>query len=224
MKNFAIIVAGGMGERMKSEIPKQFLVIGQHPILMHSISAFYEFDKYIEIIIVLPEDQITYWQQLCSEHSFNIKHKIVKSGETRFHSVKNAIELVEDEGIVAVHDGVRPLVSQNTIKRCFDTVTKLGNAIPFINIPDSIREVENNRNKPVDRLKYKLIQTPQVFFTKVIKKAYQQEYIPEFTDDASVVETLGESINLVEGNRENIKITSQVDILIADTLISKTGE
>lgn len=224
MKQFVIIVAGGSGERMKSDIPKQFLEVKGIPVLMRSIRAFYRFNPDIKITVALPEEQITYWQQLCQKYAFNIKHQMVAGGETRFHSVKNALKNIDPEGIVAIHDGVRPLVSQQTIQRVFETATLKGNAIPYIDIADSVRQVSNDKNNPVDRSKLKLIQTPQAFDGKIIQKAYEQPYEPSFTDDAGVVEKTGQKINLVEGNRENIKITTRVDLMLANTMSGYLSE
>jgi 2-C-methyl-D-erythritol 4-phosphate cytidylyltransferase len=218
MKRFVIIVAGGSGQRMKSSVPKQFLTINNEIILMMSINSFFNFDQSIEIIVALPEDQISTWKKLCLKHNFIVKHSIVAGGRTRFHSVKNALEKVNSEGIVAIHDGVRPLVNYETIKRVFEKASLSDNAVPYIDLVDSIRYVDSDVNRPVDREKYKLIQTPQAFKSNLIKKAYEQPWEESFTDDASVVEKLGNKINLIEGNRENIKITSQVDLKIAEIL------
>jgi len=220
MKKFLIIAAGGSGNRMKSKVPKQFLLLAAKPALMHSVEVFYNYDKNISIIIALPENQISEWKTLCKKHKFNIPHQIVKGGETRFHSVRNGLSLITENGIVAVHDAARPLVNQKTIAACFGTASKQGNAIPVVKLNDSIREINGNKNFFVDRNNYRLIQTPQCFQTKILKKAYQQSYDEKFTDDASIVETMGEKINLVEGNIENIKITTAVDLLIAEGLIS----
>lgn len=224
MKKYAIIVAAGSGNRMKTEIPKQFLLLNKLPVLMHTISAFCKYDKNIEIILVLSENKLKYWEQLCKKHHFTIKHTIVKGGETRFHSVKNALLTIDSgsgstDELVAIHDGVRPLVSKATVERCFDTALKLGNAIPAVDVVESVRIIEQNINKAVDRSKYKLIQTPQVFQGKLIKQAYEQKFIPQFTDDASVIEAAGYEVNLVQGNRENIKITTNLDMLFAKILI-----
>ena len=223
MKKYAIIVAAGSGNRMNTETPKQFLLLNKLPVLMHTISAFCKYDKNIELILVLSENKLKYWEQLCKKHHFTVKHTIVKGGETRFHSVKNALSRVpgtsSTDELIAIHDGVRPLVSKATIERCYDTALKLGNAVPAVDVIESIRIIEHNTNKAVDRSKYKLIQTPQVFQGKLIKQAYEQKFIPQFTDDASVIEAAGHKINLVEGNRENIKITTDLDLLFARILI-----
>lgn len=224
MKRYAIIVAGGSGQRMKSSVPKQFLTINNEIILMMSIKLFYNFDQSIEIIIALPENQISTWKNLCLKHNFNINHTIVSGGKTRYHSVKNALAKINTEGIVAIHDGVRPLASKNTLEQVFEKASSKGNAVPYTDSVDSIRFVGSNTNHPVDREKYKLIQTPQAFDVSLIKRAYKQAWEESFTDDASVVEKLGQKINLTLGNKENIKITSQVDLKIAEVLHNYLSE
>jgi len=217
--NTVIIVAGGSGNRFKSEIPKQFIELNGKPILMHSIIAFYKYQEDIEIILVLPEQQLDFWYSLCEKYNFKIKHRIVHGGKTRFESVKNGLETVKlSQNLIAIHDGVRPLVSQNTIESCFQQAKIFGNAIPAILPVDSVRQVSNNANIPIDRSKLRLIQTPQVFKINILKKAYEQKYTKNFTDDASVLEAFGEKINLVEGNRENIKITNRIDLIIAEAI------
>jgi 2-C-methyl-D-erythritol 4-phosphate cytidylyltransferase len=218
LKHYAVIVAGGSGQRMNSSVPKQFLKIKNDVILMKSIRAFTLFDREIDIIVALPQDQIDTWKELIEVEQFEIKHTIVEGGATRFHSVKNALSAIGCDGFVAIHDGVRPLVSQKTIRTAFETAEKSGNAVPYIDINDSLRFVDGPKNSTVDRSKYKSIQTPQVFDCILIKKAYEQEYSEKFTDDASVVESIGIKINLVQGNIENIKITTQVDLKIAEAL------
>lgn len=220
MKLYAVIVAGGSGKRMKTDIPKQFLEIAGKPVLMHTIEKFIAFDSSIEIITVLPENQLRFWNELQKRYSFDIQHTLVKGGKSRFYSVRNGLQFVDLSGLVAIHDGVRPLVSIDTIKRCFETAEKLWNAIPVISPSDTVRMVTETGTMPVNRLNVKQVQTPQVFHTDLIKKAYLQEYQPEFTDDATVLEKTGEKINLVEGNRENIKITNPEDLIIARSLYS----
>lgn len=215
-----IIVAGGKGERMNANIPKQFLELHGKPILMHTIEAFNRFDTTIQIILVLPETQIDYWKTLCKKHDFAVLHNIVIGGQTRFNSVKNGLKLVQSPSLVAVHDGVRPLVSHSTIARCFEAAEKYDAAIPVIDLFDSIRQVNEDESLSVDRTKYKLVQTPQVFDAELLKKAYEQEFSALFTDDASVVEALGTKIHLVEGNRENIKITTEIDLKMAETFLN----
>jgi len=218
MKLYALIVAGGTGERMMSEIPKQFIEIAGKPILIHTIERFGQYDNLLEIIVVLPENQLRSWNDLQKKHKFDISHTIVKGGRTRFHSVKNGLEFIDEPGIVAIHDGVRPFVSFETIKRCFETAEKFGNAIPVISPSDSVRMITEMGNEAADRDRIKLVQTPQVFRTELIQKAYRQDYLPEFTDDAMVLEKTGEKINMVEGNRENIKITTPGDLIVARSL------
>ncbi len=220
MKQYAIIVAGGSGQRFASQIPKQFLRLKGLPILMHSIKAFSNYDNSIEIIIALPENHFDTWTELCRNHHFKIQHQKVIGGETRFHSVKNALDTIKsDDGIIAVHDAVRPLVSNETLRKCFETAKRKGNAVPVVVLYDSIRELNGLRSTPVDRNSFVLVQTPQVFKTKLLKESYNQPYLPEFTDDAHVVEKAGTPVILVEGNRENIKITDKSDLLIAEALL-----
>ena len=215
----AIIVAGGKGERMNAEIPKQFLEIHGKPILMHTLEVFRRYDASMELILVLPSVQIEFWKELCKKHAFDIPHQIVSGGQTRFQSVKNGLKATRSNLLIAVHDGVRPLVSIDTIERCFDEAEKSGAAIPVIDLVESIRQISENESSSVDRSAYKQVQTPQVFESELLKKAYEQEFTPLFTDDASVVEALGTKIQLVEGNRENIKITTEFDLKIAESLI-----
>jgi len=215
----AIIVAGGKGIRMQADIPKQFLELNGKPILMHTLEVFHCCDPHIQLILVLPASQIDFWNDLCDEYSFTLKHQIVVGGQNRFTSVKNALDSIHGRSLVAVHDGVRPLVSIDTITRCFDESGIKGTAIPVIDLVDSIRLVTVNGNQSVDRSSYKLVQTPQVFDIEILKNAYNQDFSPLFTDDASVVEASGVTINMVEGNRENIKITSPFDLEMAEWLL-----
>jgi 2-C-methyl-D-erythritol 4-phosphate cytidylyltransferase len=214
-----MIVAGGIGTRMNAGIPKQFLLLNNYPVLMHTISTFHLYDQQMRIMLVLPEDQTDEWSKLCEKYQFSIKHDVRYGGTTRFHSVRKNIDSFADESLVAIHDGVRPLVSIATISRCFNAALEYGNAIPCIEIPETLRRVSGQKNRQVDRTRYRLIQTPQVFNGKILKIAYQQEYQKKFTDDAGVVENLGYTVHLVEGNAENIKITYPEDILIASSLL-----
>ena len=220
MKQFVIIVAGGSGSRMKSEIPKQFMLLKNIPVLMHTIKKNFDFNSAISIIVVLPESQIDYWKKLCVDYKFTIHHTCIAGGKTRFHSVKNGLNIIAENGLVAVHDGVRPLVSNQTIQNVFSVAEQKGNAIPCLPLNDSIRIVEGENSSAVLRSKYRLIQTPQCFSSSLIKKAFEQTYNDSFTDCASVVEAMGEKINLVEGNPENIKITTPSDLLIAESLLA----
>lgn len=215
-----IIVAGGKGERMKAYIPKQFIEIQGKPILMHTLDVFHQFEASMKLILVLPAVQIDLWKELCIVHNFSLNHEIIPGGNTRFDSVKNGLEAISAPALVAVHDGVRALVSVDTIARCFETAEKFDAAIPVVDLVDSIRQVTENASQSVDRNSFKLVQTPQVFDAELLKKAYEQEYTPLFTDDASVVEALGAKIKLVEGNRENIKITTEFDLKMAESIMS----
>ena len=219
MTKVAIIVAGGKGERMNADIPKQFLEIQGKPILMHTLEVFQRYDSAMKFILVIPSIQIEFWKELCKKHSFIVSHQIVAGGETRFHSVKNGLNFVQPDSLVAVHDGVRPFVSVDTIRHCFEAAEKFGAAIPVVDLVDSIRQLNGNESISVDRNLYKLVQTPQIFLYDLLKKGYEQEFSPTFTDDASVVESLGNKIYLVEGNRENIKITTEFDLKIAEIII-----
>lgn len=220
MKKFALIVAGGSGVRMKGSVPKQFLEINSRPVLMHTFDAFLKYDNQIEFILVLPKTLIDYWKSLCVNYKFLINYKLATGGETRFHSVKNGLDLIEEKGIVFIHDGVRPLVSTKTIQDCYKIAVEKGNALPVIPINESVRYSDAEENKTVDRKKYFLVQTPQTFKTELIKKAYQQDYSDLFTDDASVLESFGHKINLVDGNRENIKITYPEDLVVAKSFLT----
>ena len=220
MRKSVIIVGGGIGFRMGTEIPKQFLLLNNVPIIMHSLNQFHEYDKNIQIILVLPENQIEYWHKLCIDYNFSITYKLVIGGETRFDSVKNGLKHIKENEIVAVHDGVRPLVNINIIKNCFALALEKGNAVPYININESIRKISNKGNLAVKRSEYVTIQTPQVFKSDLLLSSYKQDFREEFTDDASVVEYLGEKINLIEGNSENIKITNPIDLKYAEILLN----
>lgn len=220
MNLYVVIVAGGSGKRMGIETPKQFLELAGRPVLMHTIERFKSYNESIEIITVLPENQLRHWVELQKKYSFNVPQTLVKGGQHRFFSVRNGLKFVNAPGLVAIHDGVRPFVSIDTIRACFETAEKQGNAIPVISPTDSLRLLSENGSVPVSRFSVKQIQTPQVFSADLIKKAYQQEYRLEFTDDATVLEALGVKINLVEGNRENIKITNPEDLLISKALLS----
>ncbi len=219
MKKFALIVAGGSGNRMGSSVPKQFIELNGKPILMHTMQAFADTDPDFQFVIVLPENQTRKWQHLCSRFEFKIHHTLAVGGPTRFHSVKNGLQQINSDGIVFIHDGVRPLVSANTIENCYKTASEKGNSLPVIAPAESVRKVENNKNYAVDRSQYFLVQTPQTFKVSVIKEAFNQSYSDKFTDDASVLENTGQEIFLVEGNRENIKITFPEDLMLAEIFL-----
>jgi len=220
MQKFAIIVAGGSGKRMQDRTPKQFLPLAGKPILTRTLMAFGVFDKNLSIILVLPEQQIDYWQETCKKNGFRLAHNLVAGGQTRFHSVKNGLRHINgNDGLVAVHDGVRPLVSTATISRCFHTAEKKGNAIPVIPLTESARKINGDKSLAFNRDEIRVVQTPQVFRLDILNKAYEQEYEDCFTDDASVVERIGHEIHLVEGNQENIKITTKMDLIVAGSLL-----
>lgn len=217
--NYALIVAGGKGLRMGSDLPKQFLPVGGKPVLMRTLEAFYTCNPEMQIILVLPRSQQPYWAQLCEEHSFSLPHVVADGGETRYHSVKNGLAYVGSSGLVGVHDGVRPFVSQEVITRCYTLAAEKKAVIPVINIVETVRHLEGEGSVTVNRDDYKLVQTPQVFDVDLLKQAYEQPYTPFFTDDASVVEAMGVPVHLAAGNRENIKITTPFDLKIASVLL-----
>ena len=223
MQRYAIIVAGGKGLRMGGDIPKQFLPIGGKPVLMRTIEVFRQAFPDIHVIIVLPVSQQEYWQQLCREYAFGVPFQIADGGETRFHSVSNGLKLIPTgtDGIVGVHDGVRPFVSVETIRRCYEEAIAFRAVVPVVPVVETVRQLcGDGISVTVPRDDYKLVQTPQTFHVLLLKKAYMQPYSPSFTDDASVVEALGEPVHLVEGNRENIKITTPADIRFVNGLLS----
>lgn len=220
MHNYVIIVAGGKGERMGGETPKQFVELANKPILMHTIEKFNTaFQNNIEIILVLPSNQFDYWDSLCKKHSFVSPVLIAEGGKTRFDSVKNGLALVKKNSIVGIHDGVRPLVSTDVIKNTYKTAEEFGTAIPAIDVIESLRKVTPEKNEAVKRSCYQLIQTPQCFQSELILSAYEQDFDSSFTDDASVVENAGNALKLVEGNKQNIKITTPEDLLIANAFL-----
>lgn len=221
-KYYAIIVAGGSGSRMHSTVPKQFLLLNGLPVLMHTIKAFHDCQTQPQIIVVLPSDSHDYWNTLCLEHNFDILHQLISGGETRFHSVKNGISLIDEEDtIIAVHDAVRPLVTKEIIDESYQCAEQYGNAIVAIKSRDSVRQIKDNRSVSLIRDEIYLIQTPQTFQSAQLKKAYQQPYQVNFTDDASVVEQTGVNINLINGSYQNIKITFPEDIAIAEFLLKQ---
>ena len=236
--DYIIIVAGGKGLRMGSDIPKQFLPIGGKPVLMRTLERFRAYSSALQIILVLPQAQQDYWRQLCEEYHFDVEHQIANGGQTRFHSVQNGLALVPDdaEGVVGVHDGVRPFPSIEVIRNCYETARTAKAVIPVIPVVETVRQIFDLRtneqekscspvvrcqytSKTVPRDDYRLVQTPQTFDIQLLKAANRQPYNDGFTDDASVVESYGYAITLVEGNRENIKITTPYDLKIAEILI-----
>jgi 2-C-methyl-D-erythritol 4-phosphate cytidylyltransferase len=222
VKQAVIFVAGGTGTRMGSPLPKQFLTLNNTPILIHTLRNFFSFNQNFEMIVVMHHDYISFWKDLCLQFDDVPEHTVVAGGEERFHSVKNGIEAVSaDVQHIAIHDAVRPLVSHETLTRCFNTLNEHNAVVPAIPINDSIREVHGVLNKSVDRSLYKRIQTPQCFESSMLKEAYSKPFSALFTDDASVVEANGHSVFLVEGNLENIKITSPIDLIVGESLTAK---
>ena len=233
--DYVIIVAGGKGLRMGSDIPKQFLPIGGKPVLMRTLERFREYSADLQIILVLPEAQQGYWKELCKEYHFPLpattplpqqggsgggSYLLANGGQTRFHSVQNGLALIPDdaEGVVGVHDGVRPFPSIEVIRNCFETARTAKAVIPVIPVVETVRHLHGDSSVTVPRSEYRLVQTPQTFDIQLLKAANRQLYNDGFTDDASVVESYGHAITLVEGNRENIKITTPYDIVVAEAL------
>ncbi len=218
MKDYVIIVAGGKGLRMGSDIPKQFLPIGGKPVLMRTIERFREYSPTLTIILVLPQAQQDYWKELCHQYDFKVEYLLADGGETRFHSVKHGLALIPDdaEGVVGVHDGVRPFPAIDVIRNCYETAREKKAVIPVIPVVETVRHLVQGT---VPRDEYRLVQTPQTFDIQLLKAANRQPYNDGFTDDASVVESYGYPITLVEGNRENIKITTPYDLTIAMVLV-----
>lgn len=218
--DYVIIVAGGKGLRMGSDIPKQFLPIAGKPVLMRTLERFRAYSSTLQIVLVLPEAQQDYWKQLCKQYDFKVDYQLANGGQTRFHSVQNGLALVPDdaEGVVGVHDGVRPFPSIDVILNCYDTARSAKAVIPVIPVVETVRQLKSEGSITVPRDQYRLVQTPQTFDIQLLKAANRQPYNDGFTDDASVVESYGHAITLVEGNRENIKITTPYDIIVAEAL------
>jgi 2-C-methyl-D-erythritol 4-phosphate cytidylyltransferase len=217
---YALIVAGGKGTRIKSKLPKQYLELNGVPILIHTLEAFYRYSEKIKIILVLPEDDFAIWNELCKQHHFDKPIILQKGGETRFQSVKNGLDKIEGSGLVAIHDGVRPLVSEDIIGASFRLAAVHQSAVAAVRLKESIRMTDQDNTKAMDRSRFRLIQTPQTFEINLIKKAYLQKEDPSMTDDASVAEKSGHVISLFEGSYENIKITTQEDLIVAEALMN----
>jgi 2-C-methyl-D-erythritol 4-phosphate cytidylyltransferase len=221
MRKSVIIVAGGSGTRMGGELPKQFIMLGDFPVLMWTISCFTDYDPTMVVVLVLPEAQIVFWKELCVKYAFDHPHQVVMGGSSRFYSVKNGLAVLEDMDLVAVHDGVRPLVSQDTIERCFKSAAEKGAAIPVLPVNETLRTGTMESSQTVDRSLFFSVQTPQVFRFEWLKDAYTQEYVTTFTDDASVVEQRGYPVQMVSGNPENLKITQPTDLFVALQYLKK---
>ena len=224
MKKYAIIVAGGKGLRMGGDLPKQFIPVEGRPVLMRTLDTFHACDPSIQLILVLPPDHQPYWQELCREYGFRVPHRIADGGATRFHSVQSGLALVgEPDALVAVHDGVRPFVSHEVIARCYAEAEAHGAAVPVVPVVETVRQLLPEGSKTVSRDAYRLVQTPQTFRAPLLRRAYGQPFCEAFTDDASVVEALGHAVHLVEGNRENIKLTTPFDLIVARALVQTGG-
>jgi 2-C-methyl-D-erythritol 4-phosphate cytidylyltransferase len=222
-KEYALIVAGGKGTRMKTSLPKQFLEVGGLPILMHTLNAFFKYSDTITIVLVLPEDDFDTWSDLCQKYDFRKPVLLQKGGDTRFQSVKNGLDKIEGDGLVAIHDGVRPLVGEDIIGASFRLAAVHGSAVAAVRLKESIRMTDQDNTKAVDRSRFRLIQTPQTFKVSLIKKAYQIKDEPSLTDDASVAERSGHTISLFEGSYQNIKVTTPEDLIFAGALLRHAG-
>lgn len=221
MERSTIIVAGGSGKRMGAAVPKQFLLLAGRPILCHTIEAFHRFDPAMQLIVVLPKEQIDGWRTLCTTHGFTIEHIVVSGGEERFHSVREGLKEVKHDGLVAVHDGVRPLVSEDLIDRCFAAAEAHGAAIPVVPVSSSVRELVGEGSRAVDRSRFRMVQTPQCFRLELLRKAFENPYDPSFTDEATLVERIGLVVHLVLGEECNIKVTTPLDLILATTLLER---
>jgi 2-C-methyl-D-erythritol 4-phosphate cytidylyltransferase len=223
MTRYAIIVAGGKGLRMGCDLPKQFIPVEGLPVLMRTLGTFHTYDDALHIILVLPRDHQAYWHELCRKYTFEVPHRIADGGATRFHSVQNGLALVDEaDALVAVHDGVRPFVSHEVIRRCYQEAASHGAVVPVIPVVETIRHLLPEGSETVSREAYRLVQTPQTFSASLLRRAYEQPFCEAFTDDASVVEALGEAVYLVEGNRENIKLTTPYDLIVAKALVESS--
>jgi 2-C-methyl-D-erythritol 4-phosphate cytidylyltransferase len=220
MKYYAIIVAGGSGQRMNNSIPKQFIELSGRPILMHTIERFYTAKAAIELVVVLPKSHHHTWETLCNKHNFNIPHTVCEGGNSRFQSVKKGLAMCTEDSIIAVHDGVRPIISPDFILNIYKEAESKKAVIPVCPVVESIRKVKGDSSEALDRSNYYAVQTPQGFTSNLLHKAYLQEEALIFTDDASVVESLGEKVHLFDGEVDNIKITTPKDLLLAEALLN----
>jgi 2-C-methyl-D-erythritol 4-phosphate cytidylyltransferase len=222
----AVIVAGGSGKRMQTNIPKQFLILNNKPVLFYSLNSFHSFDPDTDIIIVLPEKHISTWKSMVSEYEIRVPHKVVAGGPTRFHSVKSGLKIcsnIQENHVVAIHDGVRPLVDLSVIREGYAIALRKGSAIPVVSVNETLREVNGSFSKIVPREKFCLVQTPQFFQCSLIRECYTIQYSETFSDDAGVFEASGRQVTLIDGNPENIKITTASDLTIASALLSQKG-
>jgi 2-C-methyl-D-erythritol 4-phosphate cytidylyltransferase len=224
MDRSTILVAGGVGKRMASRVPKQFLLLQGKPVLCHAIGAFHRFSPDMQLIVVLPKDQLAAWRTLCTEHRFSIPHTVVSGGAERFHSVQEGLKQVQHDGLVAVHDGVRPLVSVELIGRCFAAAEGHGAAIPVVPIGPSVRQVKGGSSEALDRAALRIVQTPQCFAVPLLRKAFELPFDPAFTDEATLVERQGTPVTLVEGEERNLKVTTPMDLRLAEVLLGLLEE
>ncbi|MBS1559274.1 MAG: 2-C-methyl-D-erythritol 4-phosphate cytidylyltransferase [Bacteroidetes bacterium] len=218
-KEYALIVAGGRGTRINSQLPKQFIELNGKPILLHTVEAFISYSATLTIILVLPETELGIWNSICRQFNFTYPVILQKGGDTRFQSVRNGLATIKNDGLVAIHDGVRPLVNSDLIAASFRLAAVHGSAVASVRLKESLRETDQDTTRAVDRSRFRIIQTPQTFQVSLLKKAYQQKEDPAFTDDASVVERWGHPISLFEGRYENIKITTPEDLILAEALL-----
>ena len=221
MRKYAIIVAGGKGERMNMSVPKQFAELCGKPVLMHSLEAFHLFDASVKLIVVLPSLQLDVWKSLCHRYDFDIPHAVITGGASRFESVKNGMDVIKEVSIVAVHDGVRPVVSINLIERLFASAEKNGNAVPVVPVRDSLRRIEGESNMAVDRSTLYCVQTPQCFHSSQLRSMYELPFDGKYTDDASLADACGFKVHTEEGDPVNIKITVATDLQIAEMFLKK---
>ncbi|HEY0654464.1 MAG TPA: 2-C-methyl-D-erythritol 4-phosphate cytidylyltransferase [Chryseosolibacter sp.] len=219
---YALIVAGGKGTRIKSSVPKQFLELNGLPILMHTLNAFYRYSESITVILVLPKDDFALWNELVKKHQFTKTYILQEGGDSRFQSVKKGLEKIQGDGLVAIHDGVRPLVSEDIIGASFRLAAVHQSAVAAVRLKESIRVTDQDHTKAADRSRFRLIQTPQTFPVHIIKKAYEMREDETLTDDASVAEKSGLTISLFEGSYRNIKITTEEDLIVAKALLDST--
>ena len=223
MKTFSVIItAGGIGKRMNQPLPKQFIEVAGKPVLIHTLERFHQFDPDAELIITLPMEWKEHWDKLLKEHNCSISHTVIDGGEERYHSVKNAIRHCSGD-YVAVHDGVRPLVSKETLRNCWDLVSITGAVVPVVPVKESLRKIGEHGSEAMVRSEYRLVQTPQCFSKEIILDAYSKAFHAAITDDASLVEEAGYEVALVHGNDENIKLTTPSDLLFAEVLLKHSG-
>jgi len=219
MKKIAVVVAGGIGTRMNSETPKQFMMIAGKPVLYYTIQTFLQSYDDLKIVLVLPEEHIAAGQEIIDAYFDYSRIQITAGGRTRFHSVQNGLQLIHEESIIFVHDGVRCLLTKDLIHRCYDAALEFGSAIPVINSKDSVRILTGDGNETIDREKVKIVQTPQTFHSQILLPAYKIDYKDFFTDEASVVEAFGLKVMLVDGEINNLKITEKIDLKIAEIFL-----